>query len=260
MYPKRRQSCMLRPNRSLTCCVLALLVSLLSYQAASQSKQTGEIRGTVTDASSAAISGVKVVITNVQTGVSQQLTTDSTGVYEAPFVPPGEYSVTFARDGFKTYVRNGIVLHVETIKVDAVLQVGSVSENITVTALQPLVQTETAERGLTVSTQVVADVPNVTRSWDELLGTLPGVNGGGGADATGQGIGVNGQTSYQSNWQIDGGIAMLGASQNPDILQPPLDTIQELDLSTANFGAERGTGLSVFNVTTKSGTNWERYV
>ena len=66
---------------------------------------------------------------------------------------------------------------------------------------------------------------------------------------------MNGQTAFQSNWQIDGGIAMLGASQNPDILQPPLDTIQEVDLSTANFGADRGTGLSVFNVTTKSGTN-----
>ena len=243
-------------SRQLGCaCTLILLVLLSSYRAASQSKQAGEIRGTVTDTSGAVIPSVKIAITNVQTGVSQQVTTDFTGVYEAPFVPPGEYSMTFARDGFKTYVRNGIVLHVETIKVDAALQVGSVSESVTVTALQPLVQTETAEKGLTLTTQMVSDIPNVNRSWDELLGTLPGVNGGGDADATGQGIGVNGQTAYQSNWQIDGGIAMLGASQNPDILQPPIDTIQEVDLSTANFGAERGTGLSVFNVTTKSGTN-----
>jgi len=256
MGSNQRGFCVLPLGKGLRCaCALALFVLLPTYRATSQSKQAGEVRGTVTDASSAVVAGVQVAITNVQTGVSQQLTTDSTGVYEAPFVPPGQYSITFAKDGFKTYVRNGIVLHVETIKVDAVLQVGSVSENITVTALQPLVQTETAERGLTLTTQVVTDVPNVNRSWDELLGTLPGVNGGGGSDATGQGIGVNGQTAYQSNWQIDGGIAMLGASQNPDILQPPLDTIQELDLSTANFGAERGSGLSVFNVTTKSGTN-----
>ena len=236
-------------------CVLALLLMFSSCPSTSQSRQSGEIRGTVTDTSGALIAGVQVIITNVQTGVAQQLTTDSTGVFEAPFVPPGEYSIAFEKDGFQTYVHNGIVLHVETIKVDAALTVGSVSVSVTVTALQPLVQTENAERGLTLSTQVVEDVPNVGRSWDELLGTLPGVNGGGSGSATGQGIGVNGQTAYQSNWQIDGGIAMLGASQNPDILQPPLDTIEEVDLSTANFGAERGTGLSVFNVTTKSGTN-----
>jgi hypothetical protein len=147
-----------------------------SCPSTSQSRQSGEIRGTVTDTSGALIAGVQVIITNVQTGVAQQLTTDSTGVFEAPFVPPGEYSIAFEKDGFQTYVRNGIVLHVETIKVDAALTVGSVSVSVTVTALQPLVQTENAERGLTLSTQVVEDVPNVGRSWDELLGTLPGVN------------------------------------------------------------------------------------
>jgi hypothetical protein len=252
----RRRLCPLSPGKGLKCvCVLVLLILLPSYRASAQSRQSGEIRGTVTDVSGAVLGGVQVAITNVQTGVVQQLTTDSTGVYEAPFVQPGEYSISFEKEGFKAYVHNGIVLHVETIKVDATLKVGSITESVTVTALQPLVQTENAERGLTLSTQVVEDVPNVGRSWDELLGTLPGVNGGGSASATGQGVGVNGQTAYQSNWQIDGGIAMLGASQNPDILQPPLDTIEEVDLSTANFGAERGTGLSVFNVTTKSGTN-----
>ena len=259
MGSNQRPFCASFLSRYLACtCALILLVLLSSYRVASQSKQAGEIRGTVLDTSSAVVADVKVVITNVLTGVSQQITTDSTGVYEAPFVPPGEYSLTFEKDGFKTFVRNGIVLHVETIKVDVVLQVGSVSESMTVTALQPLVQTENAEKGLILSTQAVTDVPNVLRSWDQLLGTLPGVNGGGGVNggsASGQGIGVNGQTAFQSNWQIDGGIAMLGASQNPDILQPPLDTIQEVDLSTANFGADRGTGLSVFNVTTKSGTN-----
>lgn len=235
--------------------LLTAAVFALAGEVFSQSKQSGEIRGTVTDESGGVVPDVHIIITNVLTDVSQRLTTDSNGVYDAPFVPPGEYSITFERDNFKTFVRKGIVLHVETIKVDAVLEVGSVTEKVTVNALQPLVQTETADRSMTVSERVIADTPNVGRSWDELLGVLPGVNGGGGADATGQGIGVNGQTAYQSNWQIDGGLAMLGASQNPDILQPPLDTIEELDLSTANFGAERGTGLSVFNVTTKSGTN-----
>ena len=243
-------------GKGLRCaCALALFLLLPCYRTTAQSKQAGEIRGTVTDTTGAVVPGVKVSIHNVQTGVDLPTTTDSTGVYEAPFVPPGEYSIMFAREGFKTFVRNGIVLHVETIKVDAVLGAGAVQETVTVTGEVPLVQTESAEKGLVLGTQAVTDIPNVGRSWDELLGLLPGVNGGGDANATGQGIGVNGQTAYQSNWQIDGGIAMLGGSQNPDILQPPLDSIAEVDLSTANFGADRGTGLSVFNVTTKSGTN-----
>jgi hypothetical protein len=235
--------------------VFVLLLSFGVPSAYSQSKQTGEIRGTVQDVSGAVVPGVKVTIRNIQTGVELPATTDSTGVYDAPFVPPGEYAVSFAATGFKTLVHKGIVLHVETIKVDAVLEPGAVQETTTVTAEVPLVQTETAEKNLLLGTLAVTDIPNVGRSWDELLGLLPGVNGGGGGNATGQGIGVNGQTAYQSNWQIDGGIAMLGGSQNPDILQPPLDSIAEVDLSTANFGADRGTGLSVFNVTTKSGTN-----
>src|SRR5208337_5005888 len=146
MGSNQRPFCAPFLSRYLGCaCAFILIVLLSSYRASSQSKQAGEIRGTVMDASSAVIADVKVVITNVLTGVSQEITTDSTGVYEAPFVPPGEYSITFAKDRFKTYIRNGIVLHVETIKVDAVLQVGSVSESMTVTALQPLVQTENAE-------------------------------------------------------------------------------------------------------------------
>jgi len=242
-------------GKGLSACALALFLLLPCYRATSQSKQAGEIRGTVMDTTGAVVPGVKVSIHNVQTGVDLPTTTDSTGVYEAPFVPPGEYSIMFAREGFKTFVRNGIVLHVETIKVDAVLEAGAVQETVNVTGEVSVVQTENAEKSLVLGTQAVTDIPNVGRSWDELLGLLPGVNGGGDANATGQGIGVNGQTAYQSNWQIDGGIAMLGGSQNPDILQPPLDSIEEVDLSTANFGADRGTGLSVFNVTTKSGTN-----
>jgi Carboxypeptidase regulatory-like domain len=234
--------------------ILALIFSLPS-QIFAQSKQSGEIRGTVTDTSGSVVPAVTVTIINDLTGVSQVFTTDASGIYEAPFVQPGTYTITFSQSAFKTLVRRNIELHVETIKVDAELQVGAITETVSVTAGAPLVQTENAEKNLTLSTQAVSDIPNVGRSWDQLLGLLPGVNGGGGSTATGQGIGLNGQTAYQSNWQIDGGIAMLGGSQNPDILQPPLDSIAELDLSTANFGADRGTGLSVFNVTTKSGTN-----
>jgi outer membrane receptor protein involved in Fe transport len=232
-----------------------LIVCWSFNRADAQSRQSGEIRGTVSDQSGAVIPGVTVTITNVLSGVSQVVTTDSTGVYDAPYVPVGEYSVTFSRDTFKSYVRTGITLHVETITLNAVLQLGSVSDSVTVTGEVSQVQTETAEKSTTLTQQTVIDTPNVGRQWYNLLGLLPGVNPGGGEQASGEGIGVNGQNSYNSNWQIDGGIAMLGQSQNPDILYPPMEAIEEINLNTANFGAEHGNGLSVFNVITKSGTN-----
>ena len=88
MGSNQRPFCASFLSRYLGCaCALILLVLLSSYRLASQSKQAGEIRGTVLDTSSAVVADVKVVITNVLTGVSQQITTDSTGVYEAPLVP-----------------------------------------------------------------------------------------------------------------------------------------------------------------------------
>ena len=119
--------------------VLILLVPSLLNRAVAQGRQSGEIRGTVTDQSQALIEGVKVTITNVSTGVSRTATTDASGVYDVPFVQPGEYSVSFAKDNFKTFTRTGIVLHVETITVNGALEVGAASEKVLVTAPIPLV-------------------------------------------------------------------------------------------------------------------------
>jgi len=235
--------------------ILLILLVALSNWTAAQSRQSGEIRGTVTDQSQAVLPGVKVTITNISTGVSQTITTDASGIYDAPYVAPGDYSITFSKDAFKTLVRDGIVLHVQTITVNAALDVGTSSEKVTVTATQPDLETETTDTNSRFSSDLVADAPSINRSWMDLLASLPGVNPGGGEQSTGQRIGVNGQANNFSNWQIDGGIAMLGQSSNPDMLVPPMDSIEEVNASTSNFGAEHGSGFSVFNVITKSGTN-----
>lgn len=235
--------------------VLILLVPSLLNRAVAQGRQSGEIRGTVTDQSQALIEGVKVTITNVSTGVSRTATTDASGVYDVPFVQPGEYSVSFAKDNFKTFTRTGIVLHVETITVNGALEVGAASEKVLVTAPIPLVQTESGEKNTTLTADFVSAAPSINRSWQDLFAAVPGVNPGSGENSSGSGIAVNGQARYFSNWQIDGGIAMFGQSSNPNYVANPTETIQEVSLSTANFGAEHGNGLSVFNVITKSGTN-----
>jgi len=233
---------------------IAALVS--SPVVLAQSRQSGEIRGTVSDQSAAVIPDVEVTITNIQTGVSLRVTTNTAGVYDAPSVPPGEFTISFAKEGFTRLVRNGITLHLETVTVDATLELGSTSSVIDVKADVPLVQTENAEQSTYLPAQAVSSVPNVGRSYYNLMVLMPGVNSGtGGQNANGANVGVNGNAGAQYNWQIDGSVAMLPENQNPDRMRPPIDSIEEVKFATSNFGAEYGHGLAVFNVTTKSGTN-----
>jgi hypothetical protein len=235
--------------------LLLLLAGVTCAQVAAQSRQSGEIRGTVTDPSQSPVLDAKITVTGDATGVSQVVMTNATGGYYAPYIVPGEYTVTFEKQGFKLAVRKGIQIHTDTITLDVVLEVGAVSEQVAVTAETLSVQTESAVKDTVLTGAVVTDTPSMNRQWYDLLSTLPGVNPGSGEQSSGQGIGVNGQQSFNASWQIDGGIAMFGQSANPDALAPPLESIEEVSLSTANFGAEHGNGLSVFNVITKSGTN-----
>lgn len=228
-------------------------------QAAGQSRQSGEIRGTVTDSSGGVIAGATITITNLATGVVQHLTTDATGLYDAASVPLGQYSISFAKEGFKQFIRSNVEMHLETITLDAALQVGTTSQSITVNAPVELVQTENAEQSTTLTGAPVTELPNVGASWYNLLALVPGVNQGGApggyGGAYGSNVGVNGMGGLNSNWQVDGGRAFLVMDANPDWMQPPLDDIAEVKMLTANFGAEYGNGTSVFNVVTKSGTN-----
>jgi outer membrane receptor protein involved in Fe transport len=236
---------------------LVIIVSLLfcTYQAAGQSRQAAEVRGTVIDRTGAVVPGVTVTLTNVLMGTRQQVTTDASGLYDAPWVRTGEYTISFEKRGFTRFTRTGIVLQLETVTIDATLEVGSATEVVTVTANAALIQTETPEASFTLTAKAVIETPNVGRSWDNLLALVPGVNGAGGQQATGQAAGVNGMGGNQYAWQIDGGNSMFPTSQNADLLIPPLDAIDEVKLTTSNFGAEYGGGLAVFNVSTKSGTN-----
>ncbi len=206
--------------------VLALLIPLFFIPAVGQSRQSGEIRGTVTDQSGAVLPGVKVTITNISTGGVQTITTDASGVYDAPYVAPGDYSLIFSKDAFKTLVRDGIELHVQTITINAALDVGMSSEKVTVTATQPDLETETTDTNTRFGTDLVADAPTGNRSWMDILASLPGINPGWGESSTGDSVGVNGQAGYFSNWQIDGGIAMFGQSSNGDLLAPRCDAIE----------------------------------
>ncbi|MGB9146497.1 MAG: carboxypeptidase regulatory-like domain-containing protein, partial [Acidobacteriaceae bacterium] len=236
----------------------AAVLALAAQPLRAQNTNSGEIKGIVTDPSGAVIPNVAVTITNVQTGVATKAKTDGSGLYDVPSLLPGQYSISFKAAGFKEFVRTGVALEVETIGINAQLQVGSEAEEVTVTAQAPLLQTESSDQHVIFNTQTVQDAPTVGGVWyNELTDVLPGVNpgGGGSQDASGQGVGINGMQGYLGNWLIEGSDATQPRDVNASDNYPPIDSIAEVQAVTSNFGAQYGTGVAAFNVILKSGAN-----
>ena len=222
----------------------------------SQNTNSGEIKGTVTDASGAVIAGASVTLVNTATGVTTKTETNGVGIYDVPSLPTGPYTITFSKGGFRDEVRNGIILQVATVAVDAAMQIGTANQQVVVTGDVPLLQTEDSAQHLDLNTQAVQNAPIVGGVWyNELTNELPGVNGGGGQDASGQGIGVNGTEGYSGTFLIEGALAQEPRDANASDNYPPIDAIQSVNVETSNFGAQYGNGVAAFNVLVKSGTN-----
>jgi len=230
---------------------------------------TGSIVGVVTDETGAVMPGVTVEATNVGTNQVRTAVTGSDGYYSLPLIQPGQYSVKGTLAGFKTFVRDGVTVTVEsTARVDMKLAVGGLEETVSVTADAPLVETSNATLGIVVDEKKVVELPLNGRNFAQLGTLLPGVVappaglGGqdgnatpGGFGATTSGFSVNGMRNQSNNFLLD------GASNNDTfntgfVLRPPPDAIQEFKILTHSYGAEYGRSAgSVVNVVTKSGTN-----
>jgi hypothetical protein len=236
---------------------LIFLAAFTASLTLAQNANTGEIRGTVQDSTGAVVSGAKVTIINVDTGVSTVTTTTSAGFYDVPSVPTGSYTITFEKTGFKDFVRKGVSLEVQTIGVDATMQVGSINEQIVVTEESPLVETETSGQHVDLGTVAIENAPIVGTDWRaEMTELIPGVNNGGGTgQANGQAIGVNGTQSYNVNFLVDGGSATAPRDFNGSNFYMPLDAMEEASVNSGNAPASYGGGLTTINVITKSGTN-----
>ena len=247
----------LRNAGSLLRLAVAFFLTFATTLVIAQNANTGEIKGTVSDPSGALVSGVTVTITNLQTGVATVLTTNSAGIYDAPSMPTGQYKVVFSKSGFRNSVRDGITLQIETIGVDVVLQVGSVSEQIVVTGDAPQLETESSDQHVNIASQAIHAAPIVGTDWRaELTQLIPGVNAGGGTgEASGQQVGVNGTQSYNVNFLMDGSAATAPRDYNSSNYFGPLDAISEVSVNSGNAPAEYGNGLTSINVITKSGTN-----
>jgi len=152
--------------------------------------------------------------------------------------------VTFEKDGFKKFVESDITLYVQAITVNAVLEVGSVSQQVEVIGGTPLLQTETSDRSQTITAMEVSELPSVNRYWMDYTYLLPGANGQMTANSfnnnnNGSGAGYNGQGGYQSLGLQDGGTGTFLPGQNYVVV--PIQAIDEVQMSTSNSARSTAT-------------------
>jgi hypothetical protein len=249
-------------RRTLT--ILALAICALTSGPRSLAQAvTGTIVGTVTDPSGAALPNATVVISLTGQNVSHTTTTNESGNFTAPDLPPGAYSVVISANGFKKQAYENIaVLTNTTQRVDAALAPGSTSEEVTVTAAPPALQTDRADISTTIEQHQISNLPlSSGNSFQSLLSTVPGMspltfNNSQFFNANNDiSVNANGQSTYVNLYQIEG----IDDDQRTGIhiiLVPPQASIANVDITTNNFEAEFGRAIgTVVNITLKSGTN-----
>jgi hypothetical protein len=242
---------------------LALLLALAIPAAAQVT--TGTILGTVRDSTGAVVPGAQVTITETSKGTSTQYATDETGSYNAPFLAPGTYSVAIEKTGFKKQIRSGIIVQVDQkARIDLTLDVGQVTETVSVTEAAPLVKSDSADLGEVITESAIRELPLNGRNFAQLVYLAPGVTPGQ------QNENLSGQSSFnpraasnfnalgsQANvnaWLVDG-IDNNEFTFNTVIVQPSIESVREFKVLTGTFSAEFGRGAGVVSVSTKSGGN-----
>jgi hypothetical protein len=258
---------------------LVVILSLFAVSAYAQFKAS--IQGTVLDAQGGVVAGAKLTLTNQGTGVSRDTLTSDQGFYRISELPPGKYTVTVGATAFKTSVFKDVEIKAEEPRgFDVTLQVGTVSEQVTVTADAEALHTENASTGTTITTEEIDRLPQFGRDPYELLRLTPGVfgdgsrGGNGGANnlpnSTGPGgsnasifqiensvqVVANGQRQDTNNFTIDGVSVNSLQYGGSAVITPNQESVQEITVLSNSYSAEDGrTAGAQIKVVSKSGTN-----
>ena len=227
---------------------------------------SGRLQGTIQDGTGAVIPGASVSVTNQDTGVTNKYTSDNHGAYIANLLPPGNYKVEISASGFRTTVSTGNVVTVDGVaRVDVTLQLGTTTDSVEVTGDNPLVNTTSSSMGEVLNSRDIASLPLNGRVFSQLVQTVPGsvATGFGSAPEAAAGAGASGSITASVNGMPWGGTTYtLDGVSNMELLNafinvtPPLDSLQEVRVSTNNADATVGTyGGAQVNAFVKSGTN-----
>lgn len=229
--------------------------------------QSSAIQGIVTDASKAVIAGANVTITNVETSVARNATTNNDGFYSVPLLEPGRFRINVASPGFSAQKVNEVKLETgQTARLDFELKPGNVVESIEVSSSAVIINSETSEVGQVIDSKRILEMPLNGRNYLQLAlfttGVLPGGNANAGSRARGEGaFSAVGMQIAQNNVLLDGNDNSSRTSGGQlgfeaQAVKPPVDAVTEFKVVTNNMSAEYGyrAGAKVL-VSTKSGTN-----
>ena len=244
-------------QRLVTLVLSVVLTATASAAAFAQGGATSSLAGTVTDTSGAVLPGVTVTAKHNGTGTVSTAVTADNGTFHIPALNPGAYTVTITLAGFKTVALNDVVLSVGAPSaVRAQLELGTLEETIVVEGASPVVQTQASAVATTINIEAIKNVPITSRNVLDVVPLLPGVNTpGGNRDST-----VLGLQQSAINITLDGVNIQDNTLKTTDgfftIVQPRLDAVEEVTVTTAAQGADvAGQGAVQIRFITRSGTN-----
>lgn len=234
-------------------CILVLIVALSCAPNSFAQVNTGSIGGTVSDPGGAAVPAAAVVATNDQTQSNYQTISSETGLYVFPSLPTGSYTVTAEKTGFKKASRAGLEVRVASrIDLNLALEIGDVQQTVEVTAVAPLLETSTSERGQNFSPKFMNTLPLFTggiRNAEAFVTYMPGVN-------SYREVSINGSGGRGKEVLIDGASLTIPESGGVVFNFPAAEMFGEFKLLTSTYSSEHGRfggGVEVF--VSKSGNN-----
>ncbi len=247
--------------KSLICTLILLFASAAGLRAQTTN---GNIQGTVTDPSGSAVVGANVTGRNLDTGLSIATVTSDAGLYSLANLPPGRYSVTVEGPSLKKYTREGVTVQTgSTATLDVAMQLGGVSENVTVTADATQLDTATSDIGATVQNSLVQNLPlevsGTVRNPVQFITLVPGFVGN-----VDNNPGSNSSDDFKVNGGQEGGTDILVDGVSISLVSPntqwnkgvSTDAVQEFKVLQSNFSPEYGqSGDGIISLTLKSGTN-----
>ncbi len=221
-----------------------------------QDLRTATLVGNVTDASGASVVNAAVTVTNVDTNVATRTKTNGDGAYYVPFLITGNYSITVEAAGFKRFTQTGLIFNAgETPRVNVRLDIGSLSEEVQVSAQAALLDTDNAVVGSITTAKEIHDDPIPQSKPQHFLYYQEGAQ----ANYDGS-YHILGQPESQLSYNIDGVLAKQGLGKalgdTNTLITPPVDSLQEAQVFTTGIPAEIGHSAGgAYSLTTKSGTN-----
>jgi hypothetical protein len=243
--------------------LLSLTAGLVSFASRAEAQAVyGSIAGTVTDQSGAVIAGATVTATDVRKGTSRQLITNSTGGYNFQDLIPDPYVVKVQANGFATAVNNTVNVTTDSAaRLDIQMKVGAGNQTVEVTSAAPELKTNDVDVATQINTLTVQELPNLLRNTTSLVLLAPGTTASTFSNAPAEDamrsipIAANGQSPFSAGFVLDGADdkdSFIGEA----VVNPPLDSIEEMKFINQNYDAEFGAAIAGVTVmTTKSGSN-----